>query len=237
MDAIPRTEERLLGMIERKYRWRLSLRAKLLLALILMAAAAGALLGIYPFLAITTPVDAHVLVVEGWVHPYAMEAASKEFKARKYAQVYTTGGPVVGKGGYINDWNTVASVGAELLVKAGVPRSKVRMVPCRVSGRDRTYSSALALRDWLDDNGVAPESLNVMTEGAHARRTRLMFQAALGDRVKVGIISVRSPDFDARHWWYYSEGTETIIDETIGYLYAKFLFSPEQPNARRRRQH
>ena len=66
----------------------------------------GALMfeGVYPFLAITHRVNANILVVEGWIHEYAIRAAVKEFQSNHYQRVFTTGGPVVGTGGYINDF-------------------------------------------------------------------------------------------------------------------------------------
>ena len=102
------------------------------------------------------------------------------------------------------------------------------MVPSHVMGRDRTYSSALALRDWLRAHDVQVRSLNIVTEGAHARRTRLLFEKALGPNVTVGVIAVPSPDFDARRWWRYSEGVEEVVTEGVAYLYAKFFFLPSQ---------
>jgi uncharacterized SAM-binding protein YcdF (DUF218 family) len=181
-------------------------------------------LDIYPFLAETRRVDSDVLVVEGWVHSYAIHAAVDEFKNHAYRKAFTTGGPVGGKGGYINDFQTSASVGAESLVRTGLPTEVVQMVPSHEIGRDRTYSSALALRDWLNEHNEQVRSFNIITEGAHARRTRLIFQKAFGSKVKIGVISISSPDFDVNHWWYYSEGTEAIIGETTAYLYAKFIF-------------
>jgi len=68
-----------------------------------------------PFLAITSPVPSDNLVVEGWMHEYAMREAAAE-----YAIIGTFLRLVVrtiGKGGYINDYYTSASVGAELLQK------------------------------------------------------------------------------------------------------------------------
>ena len=41
--------------------------------------------------------------------------AQKNSEAHYDRKIFTTGGPVVGKGGYINDYQTSASVGAELL--------------------------------------------------------------------------------------------------------------------------
>ena len=74
-------------------------------------------------------------------------------------------------------------------------------------------------------------SLNIVTEGAHARRTRLLFERALGRDVNVGVISVPSLDFDAKRWWYYSEGLEDVVQEGISYLYAKFFFHPREREA------
>jgi len=140
------------GLLVRKYRWALAWWVKLLLVVTGLALAAGVVLGAYPFLAINQPVNADILVVEGWVHPYAIRAAMQEFKRHPYERVFTTGGPVVGKGGYINDYQTAASVGADLLKDEGLPADLVQMVPTHVIGRDRTYSSAVALRDWFREH-------------------------------------------------------------------------------------
>jgi uncharacterized SAM-binding protein YcdF (DUF218 family) len=223
------------GLLVRKYRWGLSLPAKLLLLIVACVLLTIAFRNTYSFLATTQRVDSDVLVVEGWIHPYAIQVAANEFRNYSYQRVFSTGGPVVGKGGYINDYQTAASVGADLLKKAGIPPDLIQMVPSHVMGRDRTYSSALALRDWLHEHDVRVRSLNIVTEGAHARRTRLLFEKALGPDINVGVISVNSPDFDAKRWWHYSEGVEDVIDEGIGYLYARFVFpaSSELPRSRK----
>ena len=134
------------GILVRKERWGLSWRGRLVVIATALSIVCLVLLGIQPFLAVTYRVPANVLVVEGWVHEYAIRAGVEEFKTGSYQRVFTTGGPVVGLGGYINDYQTAASVGADLLKKAGVPEQSIQMVPSRVVGRDRTYSSAVALR-------------------------------------------------------------------------------------------
>ena len=212
------------GLLVRRNKWTLTFRAKLIFGATLIAAAIAFVRGIYPFLAITEPVPSKVLVVEGWIHPYAIEAGAEEFSKGGYERIFTTGGPVLGNGGYVNDFQTAASVGADRLKDSGVPPDAVQMVPSHVNGRDRTYSSAVALREWLREHHEHIQSFNVVTEDAHGRRSRLMFEKAFGPGVKVGVISVRSPDFDAKHWWYYSEGAEEIVQETLAYCYAKFLF-------------
>jgi uncharacterized SAM-binding protein YcdF (DUF218 family) len=187
------------------------------------------LLRIYPFLAVTHRVDANVLVVEGWIHEYAIRAAVEEFRSNHYERVFTTGGPVEGTGGYINDYNTSASVGADLLKKNGLSNESVQMVPSRIMDRDRTYGSAIALRNWFREHTMPVPRINVVTEDLHARRTRLLFRKALGDDVSVGIISVPNPDYDSRHWWRYSAGVKDVVSEVASYMYARLLFYPAEP--------
>jgi uncharacterized SAM-binding protein YcdF (DUF218 family) len=183
-------------------------------------------LRIHPFLCVTERVDANVLVVEGWIENYAIRAGASEFKKGSYERVFTTGGPVVGDGGYINDYRTLASVGADELKRAGVPANLVQMVPSHENGRDRTYQSALALRDWFHQHNLPIHSINLLTEDAHGRRSRLLFQMALGDEVKVGVISVPNPDYDSAYWWRYSEGVRSVFSESMAYVYARVFFHP-----------
>jgi uncharacterized SAM-binding protein YcdF (DUF218 family) len=171
-------------------------------------------------------VNSNVLVVEGWVHEYAIQAAVDEFRSGGYSRVFTTGGPIEGSGRYSNDYNTSASVGAELLIKNGLAKGFVQMVPSRVMDRDRTYASAVALRQWFREHNMAVQSVNVVTENTHARRTRLLFGKALGKNVAVGIIAVPNPDYDKGHWWWYSESVKDVGSEAFAYVYARLFFIP-----------
>ena len=225
-DPLDFSRQKLWGTITRRERWGLSWRGWSLVAMVVLFAAFLFLWRVYPFLAVRHRVDTNLLVVEGWVHNYAIRSAVEEFRGGSYRRVFTTGGPVEGTGGYINDYNTSASVGAERLINYGLPNESLQMVPSRVMNRDRTYSSAVALRNWFREHDASVHSINVVTEDLHARRTRLLFQKALGDNVTVGVIAVPNPDYDARRWWRYSEGVKDVVSETVAYIYAKFLFYP-----------
>src|SRR6266704_1792646 len=65
------------GMVDRKKRWALSCRGRVVVASALLRVGA----------------------VEGWVHEYTIRAAVDEFRSGSYKRVFTTGGPVVGTGG------------------------------------------------------------------------------------------------------------------------------------------
>jgi len=221
-------QKKFLGIITRRERWGLSWLGWLILVLAGLLMAILLLLNVQPFLAKTQRVNANILVVEGWIHEYAIRVAAEEFKAGSYQKIFTTGGPLMGTDGYANDFNTSANVGAELLTKVGVPDEFVQMVPSHIAGRDRTYRSAVALRDWFREHNVTVRSINVLTEDAHARRTQLLFQKAFGANVAVGIISVPDPDYDAKHWWRTSEGVREVLDEGIAYVYARIFFHPPE---------
>jgi hypothetical protein len=214
------------GILVRKERWGLSWRGRVVAGAIVLLVGLLFVLEIHPFLAVTHRENAKILVVEGWVDPYAINAAVREFKTGHYEKVFVTGGPIVGSGGYINDFMTEASVGADRLTKTGVPAEYVQMVPSRVWSKNRTYYSAIALRDWFSGHGMQVQSVNVLTAEAHGRRTWLLFQEAFGPGVRVGIISVPNPDYDEKHWWHYSDGVRDVIGEAIAYIYAKFFFWP-----------
>ncbi len=157
---------------------------------------------------------------------YALRAGAEEFKSGSYERIFTTGGPENGYRGYINDYYTWASVAAEGLKTFGIPKDVIQMAPSHVLGRERTYSSAIALRDWFRDHNLAIHSFNVLTEDSHARRTQLLYKEAFGKNVTVGIIAVSNPDYDPKDWWRYSDGIRDVIGETIAYIYARFFFYP-----------
>ena len=219
-----------LGLISRQTRWTLTLRGWLFLGF--LAALTGATLArtIHPFLAVNAPEHADVLVVEGWVQDYAILAAREEFSSGKYRDVFATGGPLtLAADAY--PIRTLADLGAWRLQRAGLPAHRVHSIPAPRAMRDRTYASAVALREWLHAQRVSVGRLNIVTEDVHARRTRLLFQAAFGPSTAIGVIAVPNPNYDARQWWRYSEGVRDVLGETISYLYAKFLFSAPAPAA------
>jgi uncharacterized SAM-binding protein YcdF (DUF218 family) len=218
------------GLFDRRERWSLSCRGRLILVSAVLLAGVLVFQSVYPFLATTHRVDAKVLVVEGWIGEYAIRAAVKEFQSNHYERIFTTGGPVEGTGGYINDYYTSASVGADLLERNGLANGSVQMVPSRVMDRDRTYGSAVALRTWFREHNMSVSSIDVVTEDLHGRRTRLLFQKALGDKIAVGVIAIPSPDYDAKQWWRYSAGVKEVISEALAYLYARLLFYPPAPS-------
>jgi len=183
------------------------------------------MLKIQPFLAVNSKVHGQFLIVEGWIPPETLKYAVAEFNEGGYREIFTSG-CVVREHLNTDAKITYADWAAGDLRKLGIPSSLVQAVPCWQQRRDRTYSSALAVKDWLDGHHIPVKSIDVMTVGVHARRSRLLYQEAFGSKVQVGVIAIPDPDYDAKHWWSYSEGVQDVLGEGIAYLYAKFLFWP-----------
>lgn len=201
--------------------WRGLVLAAVLAGLLAWAAARN----ILPFLARSDPAAGGALVVEGWVPDYVLAEAAAEFRRHGYVRLYVTGGPVE-RGALLQDYPDFASLGAATLRRMGMPAGMVEAVPAFAAVRDRTYASAVALRDRLLSGGSMPASVHVVSHGAHARRTQLMFQAAMGEAVRVGITAVPDRNFDPDRWWASSDGVRSVVDETIAYAYARLLFRP-----------
>ncbi len=213
------------SILIRKECWTLSLRGKLLVWSACVGLALTSMRFAYPFLAVTNRMHGEVLVVEGWIPGYALEQAVVLFKGGEYRRVFTSGG-ITGDGLSATTKRTVADYGASRLRRLGMTNDSVQPIPCWVERKDRTYNAALAVKQWFQENGVSVRSIDIMTLGPHARRSRLLFQKALGKQVKVGVISVEDRDYDPGHWWRTSEGVREVIGEGIAYVYAKVFFCP-----------
>jgi len=146
-----------------------------------------------------------------------------EFQQNGRVVLYVTGIPIE-KGAPMSEFETYAELGAATLATLGLGANVVRAVPAPDVRQDRTFASAVALRDRLQAAGSVPASINVATLSAHARRTRLLFAKAFGGDTRIGIIALDDPRYDERRWWRTSDGFRTVIDEVVAYTYARFLF-------------
>jgi hypothetical protein len=99
----------------------------------------------------------------------------------------------------LNDYQTSASVAADLLKNDGIFYESLQMVPSHVTDRDRTCRAVVALRDWFREHNMSAQKINGLIGGAHAGRTRLLFQEAFVKDVKVGVISAPNPGYDGKY--------------------------------------
>jgi uncharacterized SAM-binding protein YcdF (DUF218 family) len=151
---------------------------------------------------------------------FAYREAAVQLRQGGYRKVIAAG---------VLDWDEEGELrehfGREKLIKFGVPESLVVTTSADDVQHDRTFHAAQAVKRWLEAQGVRPSAIDVVTVGAHARRSRLLYQRALGYDVEVGVIALQDRRFDQERWWRSSVGVRTVLGETIAYLYAKIFFS------------
>lgn len=218
------------GILVRKECWTLSGPAKLLVVAACAVAVLAAVRFVHPFLTTTDPVHGEFLVVEGWVPTYALTETTVLFNNGDYRKVLTSGCTTSDEWVKASD-NTYAEWAAVRLKRIGMNSDLIQPIPCSAPRRDRTYASALAVKKWLEENDATVKSIDVVTLGAHARRTRLLYQMAFGNKVVIGVIAVKDKDYDPARWWQSSDGVRTVIDEGIAYLYARFVFAFSSPES------
>jgi len=195
--------------------WVIAILGLIIIMLLMIA-------NIHPFLAVTSPIKADILVVEGWLPDYAIESAIAEFKKGGYSQLITTGIPL-SKGYYLAEYKNYAELAAATCIVLGFDPDKLVAVPATGAIKHRTNASAIALRDWLSTSALKVNSINRYSFGTHARRSWIVFKEVLNPEIKVGIIAAEPQDYNPQEWWKSSEGFRTVTGEIIAYIYARFV--------------
>jgi hypothetical protein len=201
-------------------------------ALLLLAAATllalTALRGLGGFLAVEAPAagrDGHgarVLVVEGWLEEDALAEAIGAIGRGHYEHVVASGGPIE-NWRQAQLWPTYADRAADYLRRHGVAAIAV---PAPASTQDRSFLSAMVVRDWLRAHGLGGEAIDVYSAGVHARRSRLVYRLAFGREADVGIRAAVPQPQALDRWWTGSETAKTTIGELLGLMWTECCFWP-----------
>jgi hypothetical protein len=179
--------------------------------------------GLYPFLSVNRPVKTGIMVVEGWLPDYVLDSVVCLFKSNHYEKLIVTGGPLE-HGTYLMEYKTYAGLNSVQLRKMGLDSQSVIAVAAPEMKKDRTYTSALELKKWMDSTKSGFSSFNIVSMSVHSRRSLMLFKMALGKGYNIGMISFPDSGYDADRWWMSSDGFRKVTDEFIAWIYARFLF-------------
>ncbi|MAV25253.1 MAG: hypothetical protein CMQ05_03925 [Gammaproteobacteria bacterium] len=69
-------------------------------------------------------------------------------------------------------------------------------MPSPSSAQNRTFLDAVVIRNWLDHQEIKVTHLDVVTGGAHARRSRSLYSLAFRDHVTIGVVSLKPDRYD-----------------------------------------
>lgn len=121
-----------------------------------------------------------------------------------------------------NNITSNAEIARNRLLSLGIDSSLILAIPGERVKINRTLTSALAFRDWLNKTDYKVNGINIVSMGTHSRRTWMTFRKVLNEKVDVGIISL--PDYRSSH----SGKNKNIktMREALGIMYYWLILLP-----------
>jgi len=217
------------SLFRKRHVWFPTIWGGLIILLLLTLCSLLLLRQLAVILAPTDPVaDRTYLVVEGWQDEDSLLAALALFNAEAYQYMITTGGPNMR---FLSPAHaSYAEQAGAFMLEHGLDADKLIMIPAAESAQERTYLSAVMVRDWLEVKGSNLTELNVHTSHVHARRTRSLYREAFPD-FKIGIYAAVPQSFELTQWWKTSDGAKSVITELIGNAWVACCFHPGEPGS------
>jgi uncharacterized protein len=214
-----------------KQRTRLTILGKLLVFIIIIIPMTFFFRGLNDYLSENDSIQSKLLAVEGFLPDYTLKDMLTEFYEGGYEKMIIIGKPI-GQGYYLSGYQTSSDLMKSTLIEMGLDSSLMISISIpETVFRDRTYSTGLLLWDWMNENHYDIKRVNLYTLGSHSRRSRLLFEKALGDDYEFGIIAGKDLSYNHDKWWKSSKGFRTVLNETLAYVYARFLFYPDRDQA------
>ncbi|MEI6890783.1 MAG: ElyC/SanA/YdcF family protein [Pontiella sp.] len=180
---------------------------------------------LYAFLAPEQPCHKGLMVIEGWIHDTALDEAIDQFRTGDYTKIVCTG-VLIETGSYLQPLKSYPAMTALRLQKMGIDPNKIIVTVADPAKKDRTYLAAVALREAFITHEMDETDLYLITVGPHGRRSRMLFQKALGANYNIGITCLAPASYPPEEWYTCSEGVRNVLNELIAYGYAKLFFHP-----------
>ena len=218
-------------LFRRRQVWLPTFRGAVVIVAVAVVLAVALLPRLGPYLAPTEHArgadgrGARTLIVEGWLDDDALVDAIALARSGRYERVVTSGGPIE-SWREIQPWPSYAERAADHLRRHGVPEPPVVAVPAPATAQDRSFLSAVVVRDWAIAQGLALDAVDVYSAGVHARRSRLVYRMAFGDDVEVGIVAAPPQRYRLDRWWQASEGAKAVVGELLSLAWTKCCFWP-----------
>lgn len=175
------------------------------------------------YLAVNEPNQGDYLVVEGWQSEHSLKQALAVFQNGSYQYLITTGGPDSRR---INpEYKTYAEQSANFLLSQGLDATRLIVIPAPASAQDRTFLSAVMVRNWFISRDNKSLALDVFTQGVHARRTYTLYKMAFRKSDEIGIYASEPNSYELKRWWQTSEGAKSVVTEVVGMVWVKCCFN------------
>ncbi len=127
-----------------------------------------------------------------------------------------------GKKRIINNYNSKSGIVRNELITFGIDSSLIASVSAGKTAINRTLSSAIATRNWLNKTDLRITGINIMSPGVHSRRTYMIYKKVLGESYSIGIVSIPQDNRNKSKIRVLFE----IVYELIGIIYYKVILLP-----------
>lgn len=122
----------------------------------------------------------------------------------------------------ITNARSYAESAKQTLINYGIDGSRILSVPGKSTQINRTLESSLAFSDWLKTSDLDVEGLNIVSLGAHSRRTWETYKSVLNHSLPIGIIALK----DRSHHLPRRYAIKFIIKQSLAYYYYRILILP-----------
>jgi hypothetical protein len=121
----------------------------------------------------------------------------------------------------LSNFNSNAESARNRLISMGIDSSRIIATPGERVKINRTLTSAVAFRNWLNTSNINIKGINILSMGTHARRTWMTYNKLLNEKYEIGIISV--PDY-----LNLSKENKLLktLRETLGIIYYWLILLP-----------
>lgn len=135
-------------------------------------------------------------------------------------------GQIGGPDRIVNDYDSHPQIIRNKIYSFGIDTTAVTAITIEHRRFNRTLSTALAVRKWIESSGHTIEGINVVSMGIHSKRTWRTYRSVLDKSIDIGFISLpdyRDSDSKARR-------VLRTITESIDYLYYCIILIPYSLN-------
>jgi len=168
--------------------------------------------------------DEHYLGEDRNMEVKCLDLQNSHYPARSKDVLHYRSSDYQRKHPILTNFASIAEICAHKLHLEGIPEQAIEVVASPVSDKNRTLASAIVISNYLEEHNLPYASINILSEGIHARRSWISYKFAFRKQPKeVGIICIRSNRSYNTGLQFYSK--KEIIKELVGIVYYKLFFN------------
>jgi len=126
-----------------------------------------------------------------------------------------------GKERIVNNFNSNAELCRNRLIAYGIDSNLVIAVPAKRVIINRTLTSVLAFRNWLNSTDKSVTGINIISLGDHSRRSWIIYKKIMGKPYEIGVISLPEDENNE----FQKPKILSALYELIGIIYYRIILN------------